>query len=207
MNVHSFIFVPYLRTRDENKEQAIRQKAIEMIVNDGFDGLSMQKLAKAAGVSPATIYIYFNDREDLILQVFHEVNNAMLESALEGFDPDMHFEEGMRIQWRNRARYYLKNPLHMVFLEQMKHSPFNDKTQNISAQRFGEKMRAFIQRALKRKELIKLPFEAYWSIAYAPLYQLVKYHAQGKSYGNASFALTDKVLDQTLSLVLKALKP
>jgi AcrR family transcriptional regulator len=51
-----------MRARDENKEQNICRKAMEMIVQDGLDGLSMQKLAKAAGVSPATIYIYFKDR-------------------------------------------------------------------------------------------------------------------------------------------------
>jgi AcrR family transcriptional regulator len=59
-----------MRTRDENKESAIRQKAIEMIVKKGFDGLSMQKLAKAADVSPATIYIYYKDRDDLIVQLW-----------------------------------------------------------------------------------------------------------------------------------------
>ena len=57
-----------MRTRDENKEAAIRTKALEMIVKVGLDGLSMQKLAKSANVSPATIYIYFKDREDLILK-------------------------------------------------------------------------------------------------------------------------------------------
>ena len=51
-----------MRIRDEKKESLIKQKAIEMIVKYGFDGLSMQKLAKAAKVSPATIYIYFKDR-------------------------------------------------------------------------------------------------------------------------------------------------
>ncbi|HOZ87501.1 MAG TPA: helix-turn-helix domain-containing protein, partial [Bacteroidia bacterium] len=60
-----------MRIRDENKEAAIRKKAIEMIVNEGFDGLSMAKLAKAAGVSPATIYIYYKNREDLLHQLFN----------------------------------------------------------------------------------------------------------------------------------------
>ncbi|MBN8856321.1 MAG: helix-turn-helix transcriptional regulator [Sphingobacteriales bacterium] len=33
-----------------------------MVVREGFDGFSMQKLARAAGVSPTTIYIYFKDK-------------------------------------------------------------------------------------------------------------------------------------------------
>ena len=42
-----------------------------MIVKEGFDGLSMQKLAKAANVSPATIYLYFKNREDLLNQLYN----------------------------------------------------------------------------------------------------------------------------------------
>ncbi len=65
-----------MRKRDTNKELAIRQKALEMIVKDGLDGFSMQNLAKAAGVSPATIYIYCKDRKDLIVQLCLEDNQA-----------------------------------------------------------------------------------------------------------------------------------
>lgn len=50
-------------------EKAIREKVLAMIVKEGFDGLSMRKLANAAGVSPATIYVYFKDRDDLIMQL------------------------------------------------------------------------------------------------------------------------------------------
>jgi len=35
-----------LRIRDEHKEAFVREKAIEMIVTEGFDGMSMQKLQK-----------------------------------------------------------------------------------------------------------------------------------------------------------------
>ena len=61
-----------MRTRDEAKERAIHQKGLQLIVEEGFDGLSMHKLAKAAGVSPGTIYIYYKDREDLIKQIAAE---------------------------------------------------------------------------------------------------------------------------------------
>src|SRR5436190_13384426 len=116
-----------MRTRDESKEQTLRQKAIEMIVKDGFDGLSMQKLAKSAGISPATIYIYYKDRDDLILQLSAEASKKMAEATLKNFDPDMHFDEGLKVQWMNRAKYCMKNPLQMHFLEQIRYSPFHDK--------------------------------------------------------------------------------
>lgn len=196
-----------MRTRDENKEHAIRDKAIEIVVKDGLDGLSMQKLAKAAGVSPATIYIYYKDREDLIIQLGLEASTALLASSLKGFNPDMPFEEGLKIQWRNRADYFLKNPMQVEFIEQLRYSPIYPKVMNSLITTFGEIMGKFVNNAIKRKELVTLPFEVYWSVAFAPLYQLIKFHTQGKSYANKTFVMTDKVMMQTLQLVLKALRP
>jgi AcrR family transcriptional regulator len=196
-----------LRTRDENKEQTIRQKALEMIVEEGFDGFSMQKLAKAAGVSPATPYIYFKDREDLILQLFNDVNGLMMDATLKNFNPEMPFEEGLRVQWKNRAKYLMKYPLEAAFLEQLRHSPLYHKTVPVQVKVFKEVMKSFVHRAIERKELLPLPFEVYWSIAYSPLYQLVKYHQQGYSYATQKFTLTEKIIKQTLELVVKALKP
>src|SRR5262245_31987535 len=111
-----------MRTRDPKKEKAIRAKALAIIVKEGFDGFSMQKLAKAARVSPATIYIYFKDREDLIVSLGAEVSTRMFAATLEGFDPDMPFEAGLKVQWINRARHFLKHPEEMHFLEQIRFS-------------------------------------------------------------------------------------
>src|SRR3954470_17919424 len=115
MNEHSFIFVTEMRVRDEYKVTTIRQKAIEMIVREGFDGMSMQKLAKAAHVSPATIYIYFENREDLLNQIFLEVQKKFIDTALEGFDPNMSFKDGLWLQWVNRLNFITRYPAHFKF--------------------------------------------------------------------------------------------
>jgi AcrR family transcriptional regulator len=196
-----------MRPRDEIKEEAIREKAIEMIVEVGLDGLSMQKLAKAAGVSPATIYIYYKDREDLLMKLYVYYTEKMFTHTLEGFDPDMHFEEGMRVQWKNRAKYFLANPKEMFFMEQCRHSPIENKVFDIEKNPFKEAMKRFVQNALKRNELNPLPFEVYWAIAYAPLYQLLKFHMQGKTHQHKVFSINDDSINKTLELVLKALKP
>ncbi len=196
-----------MRKKDDYKEKAIRKKAIQMIARHGLDKLSMQKLAKAANVSPATIYLYFKNREDLIIRLFLEVNERMLDATLKGFRSDMHFAEGLTVQWINRANAMMRNPVELQFLEQIRHSPFYDKALLLQERSFSEVMGEFMGNALRRKEIKKLPFEVYWSVAFAPLYQLVKYHQQGKSYVNKTFTLTDDIMKQALELVLKALKP
>ena len=198
-----------MRTRDENKELTIREKALEMAVVDGFDGLSMQKLAKVAGVSPATIYIYFKDRDDLIFQLWLQEMKKMVDATLERFDPSMRFEEGLKIQWLNRAKFCMENPTSMHFLEQIKYSPYHEGFSRKMDNTFFKAMHEFVQHAISRKELVKLPIEVYWSIAFAPLYQLVKMHMSGRGLrgGPEKFVLDDKIMNQTLKLVLKALKP
>ncbi len=197
-----------MRTRDENKELAIREKALKMLVSDGFDGLSMQKLAKAAGVSPATIYIYYKDRDDLIVNVWISELSRMMKASLKGFDPQMPFDKGLKVQWMNRAKFFIENPESAHFLEQMKYSPYYEKCLDYLDPTFVNAMRDFVHNAIKRKELVKLQIEVYWAVAFAPLYQLVRWHMSGKGMsGKEPFSLDEKIMDQTLKLVLKALRP
>jgi TetR/AcrR family transcriptional regulator, multidrug resistance operon repressor len=198
-----------MRSRDENKEQAIRREALEMAVKDGFDGLSMQKLAKAAGVSPATIYIYFKGKDDLILQLWLQEVNKMVNATLDGFDSSMHFDEGLKIQWLNRARFCMQHPSSMHFLEQIKYSPYHEAFMKKMDNTFLKAMSEFVHNAISRKEIVKVSLEVYWSLAFAPLYQLVKMHMSGRGLrgGPEKFVLDDKIMNQTLRLVLKALKP
>ena len=196
-----------MRIRDENKERIIREQALKMMVKEGLDGFSMQKLAKAADVSPATIYIYFKDKEDLVAQLCRDAGKKMMDITFKNFDPSMSFSEGLRVQWVNRAKYCMKYPDQMHFLEQLRHSPYSEKLTEMMGENFKKVMGDFVSNAIKKKELVKVPVEVYWSIAFAPLYNLVKFHMTGKSIGGRKFILSDKIMKETFELVLKALKP
>ena len=195
-----------MRTRDEHKEIAIREQAMEMIVNEGFDGLSMQKLAKAANVSPATIYIYYKNREDLLNQLFIEVHKTFSDLALKGFNPEFSLEEGLWLQWKNRLRFIMEYPTYFQFFEQFRNSPLiNHKDLNIAE--FKENMKLFVMNAIKRGEMSKMEPEIFWSLAYGSFYSLVKFHLQEKSMMGNDFKITDAKMKQVLKMVIKALKP
>jgi AcrR family transcriptional regulator len=197
-----------VRARDPHKEKAVRAKALALLVKEGFDGFSMQKLAKAAKVSPATLYIYYKDKDDLIFRLHDDMVKLMVDTSLEGFDPDMPFAEGLKVQWRNRRRFWLEHPQEAQFLEQVRFSPLHDKAAKTMDPRFMESMKAFAGNAIRREELAKMPVEVFWSLAYAPLYQLLKFHIHGRGMpGNGPFTLDDKTLERALERVLKALRP
>ncbi len=196
-----------MRIRDENKEQLVRQKALEILVKEGLNGFSMHKLAKAAGVSPATLYIYFKDKEDLIEKIGIEEGLKMKTAILNGFEPTLHFEEGLRMQWKNRSEYWLNNKLSYELFELLRNSPNYEKIAGAVNTGFKEKMTVFVQNAIKNKELQAMPVEVYWSMAFAPLNNLIRFHIEGRSMGNTPFTFSEKLMWQTFDLVIKALKP
>ncbi|BDZ30924.1 TetR/AcrR family transcriptional regulator [Lactiplantibacillus sp. WILCCON 0030] len=66
-----------MRTRDEKKVKAIRDAVIELSQADGFTNLTTAKVAKKAGVSPATIYWYYTDKTDLLSRLYEAVKNEL----------------------------------------------------------------------------------------------------------------------------------
>jgi hypothetical protein len=63
-----------------------------------------------------------------------------------------------------------------------------------------------MKNAVERGEIDPLPLEVYWSMAFAPLYNLITFHYRGESIAKKPFRLSEKILWQTFALVIKALK-
>jgi TetR/AcrR family transcriptional repressor of multidrug resistance operon len=204
MNIHLYL-CPKMRTRDENKEIMIREKAFEMVVKEGFDGLSMQKLARAANVSPATIYIYYKSREDLLNRIFNDAQKKFAKTALINFDANMSLEDGLWIQWKNRMQFVLEFPNYFQFFEQFRNSPLiNHK--DVDTSEFRENMKNFVKNAIRRGELAKMEPEVFWALAYGSLYSLIKFHLQEKKMMNENFKLSDAMIKQAFKMVVKSLK-
>jgi AcrR family transcriptional regulator len=195
-----------MRTRDIDKEQLVKQKAIESIVKNGFEGFSMNKLAKVCNISVATLYIYYKDRDDLIIKIAADEGVRMAEAMLEGFDTDASFEEGLRVQWKNRFNYMMNNPLISVFFDQLRSSTYHAQFLETFKEHFEPYIRRFMHNALERGEINKMPLEVYWSVAFAPLYALIRFHNEGQSLGGKPFKISDEVLWATFDYVVKALK-
>jgi len=66
-----------MRKRDEHKQRAITEAVLEIVQEQGLNQLSMAKIAKAAGVSPATMYIYYADKTDMLSQIYLGVKRLM----------------------------------------------------------------------------------------------------------------------------------
>jgi AcrR family transcriptional regulator len=195
-----------MRYRDEQKELLLKQQAIKMIVTEGLEGFGINKLAKAAGVSPGTIYIYYESKDDFLSKLSMEFGSKILESSLKGFHSNMHFDEGLKLQWENRYAYFKKYPVEFQFVEKVRYSAIYENITSSLNEKYGNLLGAWIDSAVKDKELAPMPFEMYWSLAFAPLYQLMKFDGQIHS-SQSKFILNRDLLNKTLNRVLKGLKP
>ena len=196
-----------MRTRDINKEEIVKQKAIEMIVNQGIEGFGMNRLAKECGISVATLYIYYSDKEDLIRKIGIEIGQNFFEKMFDGFSTNMSFRDGLRNQWENRIYFNQNFTLQANCFELLRHSTYGDAIIQEVTGEYKQMMTEFMLSAIERKELISVPYEVFWSIAYGSLYSLLEFHRDGKSMSGKSFVLNDKIKNEAFNLVLKALTP
>ncbi|WP_343707848.1 TetR/AcrR family transcriptional regulator [Flavobacterium sp.] len=196
-----------MRTRDINKEEIVKQKAIEMIVNQGIEGFGMNRLAKECGISVATLYIYYSDKEDLIRKIGIEIGQNFFEKMFDGFSTDMSFRDGLRNQWENRIYFTQNFALQATCFELLRHSTYGDAIIQEVTGEYKQMMTEFMLSAIERKELISVPYEVFWSIAYGSLYSLLEFHKNGKSMSGKSFVLKEEIKNEAFNLVLKALTP
>lgn len=58
------------REKEEMRERII-EAAIELFLKDGYDKTSIRQIADAIEYSPATIYLYFKDKDELFFSIHH----------------------------------------------------------------------------------------------------------------------------------------
>lgn len=72
-----------------NKRTLITDAAVEVFAEKGFHQARISDIARRAGVADGTIYLYFKNKEDLLLSIFEEKMDFLLSgltAALDGVD-------------------------------------------------------------------------------------------------------------------------
>ena len=94
------------REKEELKQEIV-DAARELFVSEGFDHVSMRKIAEKIEYSPTTIYLYFHDKADLLDYIVEETLLKLqqkLDSLRQGADPLADLKAGFRAYieyWKN----------------------------------------------------------------------------------------------------------
>jgi AcrR family transcriptional regulator len=72
------------RPRSEKTRQAILKAAFRLLKREGFDGVSTQQIAIEAGVSTATLYRWWDNKQAILLDAYLETTRDLLPTARSG---------------------------------------------------------------------------------------------------------------------------
>ncbi|MFD0836201.1 TetR/AcrR family transcriptional regulator [Mariniflexile aquimaris] len=110
-----------------DKRNALIKATIELVNNNGFHATPMSKIAKMANVSPATIYLYFENKQDLVNKTYLQVKEAYTKYAFETYKTNLSVEEGFKLIWYRIADFKLKECENAMFLAQCDNTPMIDE--------------------------------------------------------------------------------
>lgn len=166
-----------MRPKNLEKEEAIRTIALQIIAEEGLENLSMQKLAKAANVSPRTIYIKYENKEDLLITLFIEdVLGGYEKAVLENFNPEVDFNQGVKKIWLNAFHYLKENRNSFALLQYGKSSPLLNKAfqkANIKQGHFFAPIHDFLQLNVANNIIRDFPHDVHRAMLFSPLLDLV----------------------------------
>ena len=146
------------------KRNALVKATIHLVNNNGFHATPMSKIAKMASVSPATIYLYFDNKQDLVNKVYIEVKAAFTTYAFKNYQTDIPVAEGFEIIWKRIADFKLKEVQEAMFLAQCDNTPMIDETSRQEGLKHLQPLLDLWERG--KKEGIIKPLSPYLLYAY-----------------------------------------
>lgn len=112
-----------MKNKDENKLNNIFTATLELINESGLAGTSMSKIAKRANISASTIYVYFDNKEDLIFKLYLMVKNKMNFEIYNNINESDSFENTYKIVLKKFINFIYNNKDYFLFIEQFQNSP------------------------------------------------------------------------------------
>lgn len=106
----------------ESLRQEIRDAARELFAEQGYESVSMRKIAERIEYSPTTIYLYFSDKDELLFSLCEETFSKLvsyMEAINDGqSDPLEKLKKGLRAY----VDFGLKHPNHykVTFMQSLR---------------------------------------------------------------------------------------
>lgn len=98
-----------MRQKTDKKKQQLLQIATKLFLQHGFESVSMSKIAAEVGGSKSTLYNYFQNKEELFLEVALAIIQKMTKNTLSTIDPSLSLFEKLRILGINLLKFALSD--------------------------------------------------------------------------------------------------
>ena len=107
-----------MRRKDDEKEQRIKEAVASLMLKEGWSGTSISKIARKAEVSPATVYTYFDSKEDMLQCIYMEYSEHVFDYMMGQVKTGMCGSQVIETLMRSFYRYMSENEDEFSFIEQ-----------------------------------------------------------------------------------------
>jgi len=112
-----------MRKIDEGKKNRIKQAVFEIARDEGIAGLSFGKLAKRAGVSSGTPYVYYQDKTDMLGKIYLDVKTLVDDGLQADIDQGKTPEERLFNAVNHFAKQLVAHQLEANYLAAIEDNP------------------------------------------------------------------------------------
>lgn len=81
----------------EGKRERILRAAIKVFARKGFYSTRVSEIAKAAGVADGTIYLYFKNKDDVLISIFQDYTTRLIAMMSDAIGQQESFEAKLRV--------------------------------------------------------------------------------------------------------------
>lgn len=106
-----------------DKRQKILATTETLLAERGLYGLSMKLLADTAGIAAGTIYRYFDNKEELINELYLHLMQESAQAFFQGWADKQTPEQKYKLLWRNVFDTVQKNPQRLAVIEMLFSQP------------------------------------------------------------------------------------
>ncbi|MEJ6348943.1 TetR/AcrR family transcriptional regulator [Holzapfeliella sp. He02] len=186
-----------MRKKDNKKIEAIKQAVIELSRQEGLSNLTTARIAKRAGVSPATIYLNYEDKTDLLSKVYQEVKVKLEGNLKSVINTDTSLEDQIVATLGFTVSQYKAYPDLATFMGLMWQNQdfLDDETVKIS-NTLNDSLKQLFERIKASPKYTNTSFEVLESFFTIPTSILMRNH----------FELTEEEEQQVISMVIKAIQ-
>ncbi len=164
------------------KRNEILSAALELISEQGFHKAPMSMIADKAGVGAGTIYIYFENKDALINEIYLELEKKITSAIQEGYSASQPIKERFIHLWIGLLQYIIEHPLHFRYMEQYHNSPYGaslrrdrilGKTGNKSI------FKDLFEEGITNHNVKDLPIIMLFALSFGPMVFLARDHTLG----------------------------
>jgi len=158
-----------MRNKDIQKQEAIINATVDLVNEIGFVSSSVSKIAKKANVSPATLYIYYENKEDLLVSTYIEMKKKMSKALLKDFDDSRPFRDIFLSFWKNAFEFVKENRSLYQYSEQFSNSPYTELVDHKELEKHFEPLFRVLQNGIDQKVIKNVSFEILSTFIFYPV--------------------------------------